>query len=251
MHQTSTVHTFKPKAPSSPSSPSSPSLSRFKSAASNNPDTFSSTFDLLDELSRNREQYTCDEIQLTAYRFPVSLLMVIDQTRDQIPISITNKSEDYNLSRPGRNPTINCCLQHGVNLIRAHEDIKSIIRLRGRFIAIIRPENYQQRDADLAQAIFDAFEKFPLTVHDSSMSETRKQGLHLGKKLKDSIFGVRSELGVSLDAIVILCIQLSLSDAEWILPECRDRMRKSTEEFFRKVRVRIRMFEALLVELEK
>lgn len=217
------------------------SSSRFRSSPSSSPDTFSTPFDLLQELSTNREEYASDEVQLTAYKFPGSLLMVIDQTRQQVPLTSTS-------SRPGRNPTINACLSHGVGILSQHKDIKAIFKLRSQLLEMLNGPNGRSKDVQLAKEIWNIFERFLWVGHDS---ETRKQGLHLPEKLKQAVFAVKSDLGLSLDSIVILCIQLALHDQEWIHPEQQEEMKQSCDKFFRMMRVRRRMFEVLLAELEK
>lgn len=239
----------------SPASSSSPSVSasRFTLACPTDPDSFASgpEFDILSELANNREDYSPNDkdVQLTVYKFPSSLLMLIDQTREKVPM--TGKHS----SRPGRNPTLACCLNYGLQTIAANPDVREMMRLRARFSTLLseRAEDTTRDPIDLsmATAFYNFLDNFPCDIRDHSGSQCRKQWLSVGEKLKLGLFNWKSNLALSFDNFAVLCIQVALHEQPWILAEARESMAKSVEGFYRSVRVRRRFGEILLTEIER
>lgn len=220
----------------------SQSSSRFRLAAAMDPDSFAASFDLLHELSNNRDEYNSDEVQLTCYHFPSYLLMLVDQTKEQVPKGI-------HLSRPSRNAVITCCLSHGMGVLSKNEHISELFRLKRRMNVLTAGGNGHNEDAVLAKSIWDVFQKWSVASRDSS--DDSRQGLYLSKNLKQAVFGIKTDLSLSLDSLVSICLQISLHDQDWVMGEIRRDMDSNIQQFFRAARIRRQIFEILLGELEK
>jgi hypothetical protein len=229
------------------------SNSRFTLACPTDPDSFAAgpEFDILSELANNREEYSPTEkdVQLTIYKFPSSLLMLIDQTREKVPM--TGKHS----SRPGRNPTLACCLSYGLQTVASNSDVREMVKLRARFSSLLsdRAEDSTRDPIDLsmATAFYNFLDNFPCDIRDHSGSQSRKQWLSVGEKLKLALFNWKANLALSFDNFAVLCVQVALQEQTWILAEAREQMAKSVERFYRSVRVRQRFSEILLAEIER
>lgn len=222
----------------------SQSSSRFRLAASMDPDSFAASFDLLHELANNRDEYQSDEVQLTCYHFPSSLLMLVDQTKEQVPKGV-------HLSRPSRNAVITCCLSYGMGVLSKHEDVKELFRLKRQMNVLTSGGNghTHTEDAVLAKSIWDVFQKWGVSYRESS--EDSRQGLYLSKTLKQAVFGIKTDLSLSLDSLVSICLQIALHEQDWVLAEMRTSMEGNIGQFFRAARIRRQIFQVLLRELEK
>lgn len=227
--------------------------SRYTLACPTDPDSFAAgpEFDILSELANNREEYSPSDkdVQLTIYKFPSSLLMLVDQTREKVPM--TGKHS----SRPGRNPTLACCLNYGLQTIASNVDVREMVKLRARFSNLLsdRAEDQTRDPIDLSMAnvVFNFLDNFPCDIRDHSGSLCKKQWLSVGEKLKLALFNWKANLALSFDNFAVLCVQQALYEQPWILSEAREQMGKSVEGFYRSVRVRRRFSEILLAEIER
>jgi len=206
------------------------------------PESFSSQFDLIQELAVNREEYVSDEVQCTIRRFSSDLSLLIDQCREQVPMGIGN------YSRPGKNATIVCCISNGLNTLSKNEDIKELIRLKRKLVSILDPDKNQ--DAALVKSLWDIFSKFQVDSLMGSLSHSDRQGLYLSTRLKQTIYSTVSELGINFDSLSSVCIQITLCEQDWVLPEMREGMEKCVNQFLRLGKTRRRIFEILLGELD-
>jgi hypothetical protein len=214
------------------------------------PDSFAASFDLLHELANNRDEYSSDEMQMSVYHFPSSLLMLIDQTREQVPKGVA-------LTRPSRNSTIVCCLSYGIGILGKHEDIQELFRLKRKMNVITTSSNGHPKDLEhsysqdsvLIQSIWDVFQQWGIESKDNSKSS--RQGLYVSKKLKQAVSAVKTDLSLSLDSLVSICLQIAIHDQDWVLDELKTNMESNIGQFFRAARIRRRIFEVLLKELEK
>lgn len=205
---------------------------------------FKPQFDLLQELRSNKDSYASEEVQLSIRSFPTSLILPIDQTRTRA----IEKSRD---SIPGRNLVIVVCLQRGIGLLARRQEIKDLIALK-RKLSELDPERVDQDYADLIGSISLIFERFSMRVSDTE-GDYRRQGVHLGKRLHNALFSMKSDLGISLDSLAVLCIQSTLceSDVEWVFKEHKHSMEESIERFLKAAKRRVRLLKLLMEALEE
>jgi hypothetical protein len=199
-------------------------------------------FDILTELSENRDAYKGGDVQLTIYKFPSSLVTILSQVSIRVPLV-------NNSNKPGLSITALCALNHGFNVIQSNSSIHNLLTIRERFDEV--GAGAGTKDSWLVEGVSNIFQSFPLSVIDNPMGLPKSLNIHIGDGLKRAIFKFKQELGIEFSALATMCIMITLMDLDFILDERREEMKASIERFFRAVKVRTRIFEVLMSELER
>jgi len=184
--------------------------------------------DLIHNLMHNKEDYLGSE-WLSLYQLPQYLLTILQ--RFTHPLS----------PKPGLNPTISCCIAHGLSIIDNHREIQSLLLVRDQLNSL---STVSASLADMASAWFRSF---PLSVPDLPMTGFKRHNLCLPSYLKLSLNQTAGDLGLSLSTLAVLAAQLPLINQPTVLPEHSKSLLDSANGFLKQVRIR-RLFGQFLVD---
>lgn len=187
-------------------------------------------FDVIAELSTNRDAYTGGEA-FALCQFPATLRTCADRLRQAVPAS----------KKPGLSPTIACCISNGVMVIASHEDIRSLLSVKSRLDSVS-----DAADAGLVEEIGTWFTRFPLGVDNSSLSSVYRQNISLPEDVKSPACDLSSELGVSASALCTMAVMVTLATQPAMLPTHHERLNRTVDAFFRRVRIRSKAAVVLL-----
>lgn len=212
--------------------PGSRDITRSAPVASTNPRHFTPAFDVVHELAENKHDYVGDN-WIALLSFPGFIRTCLDRIRVLVE------------PRPGLSPTICCCIQGGIQVVSAHEDVLALLALK-RSIDSISNDKAEAEDVD---EICGWFRKFQLGVGDQAMTGGARQNVQVTMGVKGKLFEMAGELGVSNSALALVLMMVTLSTQEDMLHQHRDYLNATVTKFYRRVRTRRRVAEALLETL--
>lgn len=197
--------------------------------------TFSPPFDVVNELSVNRDDYVGNDPFTISY-VPSFLRTCIDRVRARV----------VSVSKPGLAITCACCITYGIRLISHHPDIKELLRLKEQ-LDLIDSSNINMDDLEELAAWFRSF---PITVPSHSAYTARKHNIYLPEHLKLELFDLGSELGTGGTSLATLAIMVTMADqTRVILAEHAELLNYSIDAFLRRVQIRVKVGTALLESL--
>lgn len=202
-------------------------------AVSMKPSSYSPPFDVVQELSANRDTYVGDQ-QATIYQFPSYLRTCLDRVRARVDAA----------SKPGLSIALSCCTSAGLQVLVKSPVIKSLLALKEEF------DLCDEVDAWTSEELANLFRSFSLSIPDSTLSDSRKQNLSIPDHLRSSLGSLSSDLGMSFSALVILCIMIALADQSAVLEERQRELVAGVELFLRRAQVRLRILQVLVDELK-
>lgn len=194
---------------------SSHSRSRFKRAASNNPDDFAPEFDLI-EVMREKERYVGDK-SLSVRTMPQIALSTIERIKSRMT---------YNC---GIHPICVACISYALDYFRSRDDIQLLLKMRKRQNRV--PSNFP--------AIVDRSLKSFLSGFNVEIPGDHSR---INIKMPDPILGyvgdTAFELGIQTQKLVALCLCYTLSDQTCVLNDHKKEMESCLEKFYTSVQIR-------------
>lgn len=201
---------------------------------------FRPSFDVVAELSTNRDRYMTPQgtpsSPVTIYGFPQYLLTLLLRVRSAVEEG----------SRPGLSPTICCCLEHALDVLRSHPEVQELLVLRERHIRT--PTTRMIYEYEQISAILRDFD---ISVPDRAGMRPIRQNLTLTEGVKKELSVLAGELGVSLSSLCIIGVVITLSQQPEVFESRRAEMREDVETFFERVAARKRMYEDVLAGIER
>lgn len=189
--------------------------------------------DLLEDLRSNIRQYSSGEVQLTIYKFPGIISMVVDQMRTLAKENLTG--------RIGINPTIICLITRGLDILSKDSLVITLIDMKKHLDTLSMSASSQ--DLDFVLQVYKVLKKFEPSV---TIDTFESQGLFVRKALKERIFAAKADLGLSFDTISTITICLALLDSQsWLNPNLADRFHTIISNFKRSLEVRQTLINVL------
>lgn len=142
--------------------------------------------------------------------------------------------------------TLTCCIYTGIDMLTSELIIRELLELQQLFTTI----KIRSGDEFLVPQIRELFNNFPIKAHDNNMSTTAKLNIRVPENLLHRVHDVGKRLGLSFSDLSILSILLALSDQEIVNPIYRKEFVDSIAVFMRQAKVRLRILECLISELQ-
>jgi hypothetical protein len=192
---------------------------------------FSADFDILAELTDNRERYTVhigdNSPQLTLYNFPYA--NIIAAIRAQF-----GATQD----RPGVHPTIACAIHHGLSIIVANPDIQAFLALRERF-----SKAPTATKGNIIKLVGAWFNQFPLGLPSEVAG---KINIRIPLDIHGALGELSNDLGMASNKIATLACLIAFSDQSCVNADFRRSMQEALGIFLEMIHLRVTSTKALL-----
>ncbi len=207
----------------------------FDTAKSNNvvsmhPAKFESTIDVIGELEHDQLPYRGKD-NFAIQSLPGYVHTSLDRVRSRV----------ISTHKPGLNPTICCCLYHGLTTLQGNEDIQSLLNLKYTL------DNTDNVDASDVEEISGWFRHFSIGIPDTALSGSRRRNITIPDHTKANLMELSSELGMSAAALSILAMMIVLEHQEPVLRD-HQRMMSGVLDTWQKRIFRRRMVAEVLLK---
>lgn len=209
------------------------SLRPARSSVSFSPHSLSPSFDVVAELTTNRDAYQGDE-WFTLCTFPQFLRTSLDRIRRQVPPP-----------KPSLSLAVAACIANGVRVIGQHEDLRALGETKARLDVL------KDVDAAYVDEVSVYFRTFPLGISDPAQTGVRRQNVKLPEDVHGDVLTVCDEVGLSASALCTLAVMVTLSSQDVILKGHTRQLNDIVETFWRRAKLRRAMAEALVETLEE
>lgn len=191
-------------------------------------------FDLTAELTYNRDRYTGPE--WIAAKMPGYMRTCIER----ICAAVARSS-----SKPGNAPVVAACSLNGLSIIREHREVVATLALREQFMTS------DQIDEDQEDELASFLRQFPFTPPDPTTTVARRLTYPIPQYIKSQLNEMSGELGISMSALVVVCLSITMADQPAILESRRGHLAGAVAKFFERVATRREMAEVWLRRMEK
>jgi hypothetical protein len=165
------------------------------------PSSFSPAFDMVLELTNNREHYIGKE-QSTVYGLPTYIQTCIDRVRYRVEPE-----------PPGISTTFCCAVHHGLSVIETSDIIDNLITLRRQMEDISAP-------ALTLEHLLEWFRKFPISIPDGFGTGTVNLNIYSPEHIKHRVGNLKNRLGATVSSLLAISCMVGLSEqTSIILPE--------------------------------
>lgn len=194
------------------------------------PSSFIDTFDVIDELYRNRDLYVGDHC-MSLYGVPQYCRFAIDSLRTK-----TSRK-----SKPGLSPTVACLIGNGISTIKSNPHISNLISLRDRLFTTKSINEWE------AEELFSWMRSFTASVLDTTVGGTSRINIRTSLEISNEVSTIAYELGMSQSILATLSMVVSLSSQTSYISESHTRvMSEAVSMFFRRAELRYRVGQAFL-----
>lgn len=219
-------------------SPPSTSPGRRPRRANSSPDQMRPPFDLVAELSLNRDRYHGSE-WVSIHTLPGYILTCLER------VITATALHDPAIPRPGLSPVIAACCYSAADTIRDNPDVLATFALKTRLHSL------GEVDPEESEELANFLRSFQLSMPNTSTSGGRRQNVQLPNYIKSTVNDLADSLGVSMSALMVACIAVTLADQPAVLSERRDELAAAVGKFYRRVRMRRRIAEKWLDEMTR
>lgn len=194
------------------------------------PRNFAPSFDVVDELTANRENYTGSE-PLSVYNVPLYLFTCIDRARERV----------ISIQKPSVSCTISCCISYGLSVIAQQHDVKNLLKLKKRLNMV------EDVDSADVEELAGFFRSFVVSAADGSASGTRRQqNISMPETIRSAVIDLAGDLGASSSVLAVLAIMTALSIQTFVLEGHQKLLDAAVCLFFKKANLRRRVAEVVL-----
>lgn len=209
------------------------SLRPARSSVSFSAKSLSPSFDVVAELTTNRDAYQGDE-WFTLCTFPQSLRTSLDRIRHLVPPP-----------KPSLSLAVAACISNGVRVIEQHDDLRELGAIKARL------DEVKDVDAAYVDEVSTFLRWFPLGINDSAQVGSRRQNVKLPEDVHGEVVSVCDRVGLSASALCTLAVMVTLSSQDVILKGHSKQLNEIVETFWRRAKLRRAMAEALVETLEE
>lgn len=196
-------------------------------------DAFRPNFDVVYELTHNRDAYKGDE-KLTIYGWPKSYKTAVDLVRSYV-------GKDRSAGKPGTLLTLACCTAGSMPWWTDYTDPQDLSELQEELNLDRTVDVYYREEATAW------FGSFSVSMIDVIGSGTKmEQDVLLPKHLKAQVGEIAEGLGVSSSVVLGLSVAITLSEQPCVPDEYRTQFDRTIDVFMQRVKLRIRVARMLL-----
>jgi hypothetical protein len=200
-------------------------------------DSFESEFNVVRELEQNLSRYAAPEDcqWLSMKTFPGYLLTAVD----------TCRAHCLSVKTPSRAAALVCCIDGGLRLFYENQDIETLL---GRKTALHLAAG-KAIDSESVEMAAEFFRDFPLGI-PGTISKARRANAPMPPEIKKQVTERATELGLEVGQLGVLCIMNTISSQTVVHPKHAALARDTVASFLRGVRLRCRVAEVFLEEIE-
>lgn len=192
-------------------------------------------FDLIEELSEERDRYTVSSQESGSWvsitNLPSSCLLSLNMIRERV-----------RYSKPGFVCSVAACLHWGLDDIEKHENIKSMQGLRTRF----EGGGLHGENKDLCHLILAWFDLFSFDVPSNDGPVSKKYSIHLPQYIASPLDRLSFSLGITKTTMAVLGVMRTLSMQEEINAQDKQEMTEMLDRFYDKMKYKSRGTLAIL-----
>jgi hypothetical protein len=218
------------------SSSQSPSPARSPRRANSSPDLLRPPFDLVAELTLNRDRYHGPE-WVSIHTLPGYILTCLERVMTATAI------HDPSIPKPGLSPIVAACCYSAADAVRDNPDVVATLALRTRL------HSMDSVDPEESEELAGFLRSFHLCMPNASTSGGRRQSVYMPNYIKTAVHDLADSLGVSMSGLMVVCIAITLADQPAVLRERREELEAAVGKFYRRVRMRRRIAEKWLDEM--
>jgi hypothetical protein len=127
----------------------------------------------------------------------------------------------HDLPIPSISVTLDVAIRHGVDDIRTHEDVRTILVLRRQI------DSCDEWGVREVEALASWFRSFPFSIPNDSLSPTRRVNIKLTTVTKAALFTLAEHLGIPATSLAVLSIIQTFSLQSDTFPPNRIRLLES------------------------
>lgn len=202
-----------------------------RTVVSTDPTQFRPIFDLISELSHNREAYQGSEA-FTLCFVPSYLRTCLERVRARVGQVATSK--------PGLSVTVAACIDYGTSAIHGQDDVARLIDIKNEL------DLMDGVKADYLDQVVGWIRGFNMAVPNANGAHSvKRMNIFLNEYLKMRLFDMASDLGMSASNLSTIATMYAIADQPGILPEHSELLHAGVYSFIRQVKLRTSMAKAL------
>lgn len=194
-------------------------------------------FDLIEELSEERDRYTVSAQEngswVSITNLPSSCLLSLNMIRERV-----------RYSKPGFGCSISACLHWGLSEINKHASVESMKGLRSRFTGgDIHGEN-----REMCNVVLTWFDLFSFDLPSSDSGTNKRLNTNLPQYISGPLDSLSFDLGITKTTMAVLGVMRTLSMQEEINAQDKQEMAEMLDRFYDKMKYKSRGTLAILEE---
>ena len=201
---------------------------------------FDVDLDIVDELIKNRSDYTGCEKSITIYNMSRGVESCIDILRAQV-------QKVSGQHKPGRNPTYACAIHGGLTTLKDSECVQQLVDIKQRLDTC----DTRKVDRDDYLDAHSWFSCFKLGLPNDEMSDTiPKTNISVHDDTPPILSRLANEMGCSSSVIAAISMYTVLRTQEALFRKDRDTANRVVDVFMSKVRRRVKIAAVFVDTIE-